>query len=34
MSNLSWGISSQSINKLISKVEQQKNIDFQIQQVE
>jgi len=34
MSNLSWGISSQSINRLISKVEQQKNIDFQIQQVE
>lgn len=30
MSNLSWGIPSQSINKLIEKVQLEKNIDFEI----
>lgn len=34
MTNLSWGISSQSINKLINQVELEKNLNFEIQQVE
>lgn len=34
MSNLSWGIPSQSINELINLVKTKKNLDFEIQQVD
>lgn len=34
MSDLSWGIPSQSINQLINLVEKEKNLDFEIKQVD